>query len=172
VTQRKYNPKTTNQHTQAPWPARFWAKVEKNGPIFRPELGPCWLWLGTIIRGGYGMVRDPENHKMVPAHRAAFEIEKGKLAKEFDCCHKCDNPPCVRPSHLFAGTEFDNLRDAVTKERARRKLNWTKVRIIRWLKELGLPQRKIAPIFGSDQSMISRVATRRCWQRDPREVEA
>ena len=159
-----------NQHTKGPWPERFWNKVDKNGPVIRPELGPCWIWVGTLIRGGYGMVRHPETHKMVPAHRTAFEIENGRMDKKFDCCHKCDNPPCVRPNHLFAGTGFDNLRDAVSKERHSHKLNWVKVRAIRWLQELGLSQIEIAPIFGVDKSMISRVVTRQSWQRDPREV--
>lgn len=74
----------------------------------------CWLWLGPRW-GGYGhfiKMKRPEK-----AHRAAFRIKYGSIPKGKIICHKCDNPLCVRPSHLFAGTHKENTGDMFKKGR-------------------------------------------------------
>ena len=97
--------------------ARFWAKVDKNGPIpeHRPELGPCWVWTGSANKLGYGSLRFP--YGLVKAHRMSYGIHKGPLPDGLFACHECDYPPCVNPDHLFAGTALDNSRDCLAKQR-------------------------------------------------------
>jgi hypothetical protein len=100
--------------------ARFWTHVNKNGPIpiQHPELGSCWLWTGANPDGRYGRFRG-EGRRQVGAHRFSYELEYGPIPDERPIiCHHCDNPPCVRPSHLFAGTVRDNADDMMAKGRS------------------------------------------------------
>ena len=101
--------------------ARFWTFVEKNGPIY-PTLGtPCWLWTGYRMPSGYGNFMDYiEGRKDRLAHRYAYRTFVGPIPDGIFVLHRCDNPPCVRPDHLFLGTQADNLIDAVAKGRQSR----------------------------------------------------
>lgn len=94
--------------------AQFWAKVRK-----QPGDG-CWEWTGSFNDKGYGKVR--VDGRMVRAHRVAWELAHGPLSLPADAtvCHRCDNPACVRPDHLFLGTQLDNIRDRDAKGRAAR----------------------------------------------------
>lgn len=111
---------------------RFWAQVNKDGPIVRPEFGPCWVWTGlTMIwrKQTYGKfnVADPTRplrsrnrlaRRHIPAHRFSYELANGAIGDPMlFVCHKCDNPPCVRPDHLFLGTPQDNIDDMIAKGR-------------------------------------------------------
>ncbi len=100
---------------------RFWEKVDKNGPVptHCPELGPCWVWTGALHTGGYGILKVPGSKKVVRAHVFAWEQENGLLANGLFALHRCDNRPCVRVSHLFDGTNADNMRDMAAKGRAK-----------------------------------------------------
>lgn len=102
---------------------RFWAKVDKNGPIVPGMTTPCWLWTGARA-GGYGKVYvGGRSGGMVGAHRVAWEVLVGPIPDGLRVLHRCDNPPCVRAdpdpalSHLFIGTQSDNLRDMAAKGR-------------------------------------------------------
>lgn len=91
--------------------ARFWSRVIKS------DDDGCWLWTGPFMkyRGGYGqMTIAKKAHK---AHRVAFVLAYGPFPNDLHVLHHCDNPPCVRPSHLFVGTRSDNMRDAASKGR-------------------------------------------------------
>ena len=98
--------------------ARFWAKVDKSGPVpkHRPHLGRCWLWAAGVRGDGYGAVALP-GHKQMSAHRFSFTLEFGDPG-ELQVLHKCDVILCVRPSHLFSGTIDDNMADMVQKLRS------------------------------------------------------
>ena len=84
--------------------ARFWAKVFKT-----PN---CWFWLGALDTSGYGIVTVNGRHRM--ATHLSWFIAKGEWPKE-QLLHDCDIRQCIRPSHLFEGTNLENIRDAVRK---------------------------------------------------------
>lgn len=94
---------------------RFWEKVTKTDS--------CWLWNSTLSSMGYGVIgirtRDRRKNSMVYAHRFSYELHNGTFDKSLVVCHKCDNPKCVRPEHLFVGTQTDNMRDCANKGRLR-----------------------------------------------------
>jgi HNH endonuclease len=94
----------------------FWANVDKNGPAVRPELGPCWVWTRSTHDFGYGRTRDKEGNTRF-AHRKAWRLTYGEIPEGLDVLHRCDNPPCVRPTHLFLGTDADNVADKMAKGR-------------------------------------------------------
>jgi hypothetical protein len=74
----------------------------------------CWEWKGSINRG-YGVIS--HNKKILKAHRVSYELHYSEPLNDLHCLHKCDNPSCVNPLHLFAGTNYDNMRDKVIKGR-------------------------------------------------------
>lgn len=76
----------------------------------------CWEWLGSKNRvGGYGIFY--RNRKKYYAHRYYYEAVFGEIPKGLSACHKCDNPGCVNPNHIFIGTHRDNMLDASRKGR-------------------------------------------------------
>lgn len=92
---------------------RLWSRVDKSGE--------CWTWTGPVDRKGYGYmyVRPGKGggvHRFT--HRVSYELSTGRpIPDNMLVCHRCDNPPCVRPDHLFLGTQSDNLKDMRTKGR-------------------------------------------------------
>lgn len=96
----------------SPLTSRFWARVNEDGPVLRPELGPCWPW---GCGPGYGQVQVGPTREST--HRISWEIHVGPIPPGLCVCHKCDNPPCVNPAHLFLGTHLDNARDREAKGR-------------------------------------------------------
>lgn len=134
----------------------FWPQVKRTDT--------CWLWMGRRGHRDYGMYR----HHMVSyrAHRWSWMLEHGPIPPGLLVCHKCDNPPCVRPDHLFLGTPLDNIRDMESKGRARRttpprnpprKLTADlKLRVFE-LRELGLTQKVIGEQVGLHQSFVSKI---------------
>lgn len=75
----------------------------------------CWHWIGSIDVNGYGRIGS--NHKTIKAHRLSYEVNIGKIPNGLLVCHRCDNPPCVNPNHLFLGTIKDNNDDKISKGR-------------------------------------------------------
>lgn len=97
--------------------ARFWSKVDKDGPVpaHRPELGPCWVWTAGKHEQGYGIFSS-RSYPM-RAHRFSWELHYGPIPDGLFVCHHCDNPPCVNPEHLFTATHLGNMRDCIAKGR-------------------------------------------------------
>lgn len=87
--------------------ARFWSKVDRSGE--------CWTWTAACDRKGYGRMRFPRRHE--GAHRVSWELTNGPIPEGMFVCHRCDNPPCVRPDHLFLGSHRDNMADMFAKGR-------------------------------------------------------
>lgn len=75
----------------------------------------CWEWVGHRLKKGYGQMRCGK--KLVLAHRASWAAFKGEIPVGLFVLHKCDNPSCCNPEHLFLGTNADNMNDMVAKGR-------------------------------------------------------
>jgi hypothetical protein len=90
--------------------ARFWSYVNKEGPVIVPDLGSCWEWTSGLTELGYGRLVWKGSH--LRAHRVSYEIAYGDVPDGLFVLHRCNNPPCVRPSHLYAGTQADNVQQA------------------------------------------------------------
>lgn len=148
----------------------MWRRVDKDGPVpsHRPELGPCWLWTGATTHNGYGHLRIFE--QMYMAHRLTFMLENGFLSESLLVLHDCDNPPCVRPGHLFAGTQQDNIDDAARKGRLARgealpqaKLTEAGVKDIKRALAGGARGFELAKLFGVTQATICDIKKGRKW---------
>lgn len=148
---------------------RFWSKVTKTEG--------CWLWNGSLTPSGYGQF----SYKGRPIHasRAAFQIVHGvSLGPKDFVCHKCDNPRCVRPDHLFLGSPKDNVKDMVAKKRNRctpkygenhhqAKLSLVQVTEIRDLYATGgVTQRQLAKKFGVTQGIVGRIIRHENWNAE------
>ena len=93
--------------------SRFWSKVNKDGsiPSHRPDLGQCWEWTASLVHG-YGQISiGGRSFNPARANRVAWVIANGEIPEGLGICHACDNRKCVRPSHLFPGTQQDNMKD-------------------------------------------------------------
>jgi hypothetical protein len=97
----------TSQRASADLAARFWSRVNKTDT--------CWLWTGYVQAYGYGTLIIDKRMQM--AHRVSYEMAYGPILPGLFCLHHCDTPACVRPDHLFLGTQGDNMRDMVSKNR-------------------------------------------------------
>lgn len=137
---------------------RFWAKVDKSSE--------CWVWTAGRQHFGHGKFRPNGSAPHVLAHRFSYELAYGPIPDGLFVLHKCDNPPCVRPDHLFLGTQDDNMKDKVRKgrqakgpENGRSKLTWEqaaeirrrfpfrkKGEIVAWSREFGVNEKSVLQI--------------------------
>lgn len=160
---------------------RLWRYVDKSGPVpaHCPELGSCWLWTGTKDSYGYGYFQvAPRTPRK--ASRVSWELANGPIEGGLWVLHKCDNPPCVRPDHLFLGTAQDNTDDMIRKGRRRSggplvplrgrkngmaRLTSEQVLEIRSLyAERAATQEALAARYGIDQTTVSSVVRRKNWR--------
>jgi hypothetical protein len=91
-----------------PLTQRFWAKVHKTDT--------CWIWTASYDSWGYGHIKI--GAKAAKANRVAWELTYGSIPEGMCVLHRCDNPACVRPEHLFLGTNADNVKDRTIKGRS------------------------------------------------------
>lgn len=150
-------------------PEKFWTYVDKSA-----GADACWPWTGAKNNGGYGVVR--HNSKHVGAHRRAWVFANGcELTTEQFVCHRCDNPPCVNPAHLFIGTNAENVADMWAKGRGRypdlrgedhgmARLTEQDVRDIRARLAAGDAPSALASEFGVHAAHIRNIGYRRFWK--------
>lgn len=163
----------------------FWRKVSVKGP------DECWPWIGATLESGCGQIRIAGKNYL--ASRLSIFIHSGKDPAPLFACHKCDNPNCVNPAHLFTGTHSDNMNDMVAKcrhwirrdkmkgdnnpsrrhpERLSRGEEHYAARItadgVRTLRAAyqagGRTQQSLAEEFGIDQTTVSLIVCRKKWK--------
>ena len=135
----------------------------------------CWLWQGGVDSSGYGVmsigsvVDRTQRSELV--HRVSWCLEHGDIPDGLEVCHDCDTPRCVRPSHLFLGTNLDNAKDRAAKRRyqygeanGQAKLTADLVRFVRAAATNGRSQRSLARELNISQSLISLVVLRKIWR--------
>lgn len=126
----------------------------------------CWQWTAHADKNGYGVL--PGDKKNIRAHRLSYEIHVGQIPKELFVCHRCDNPGCVNPDHLFLGTAKDNNQDSLKKGRhyvgeknGRAKLTWEKVKNIR---QSNKSKKELAIIYEVSVQTIKAVKNNKVWK--------
>ena len=160
---------------------RFWSHVDKR------DAGECWLWRGGRDYGGYGAFKArASGYYQCRAHRFSWILANGAVPDGLWVLHRCDNPPCCNPSHLFLGTHDDNMADMVRKGRPARgdrngscvhpesrqrgeghplsKLNAEQVREIRALRAGGATLAYVAARFGVTARNVSAIYRRHTWR--------
>ena len=133
----------------------------------------CWGWSGCCPTPGYGQFRT--NGRLERAHRASWIINFGEIPEGMHVLHKCDNRICSNPDHLFLGTNLDNIKDMVSKNRHptlnkhgelnhKSKLKYEDIYGIRNLISAGLSQLKIARMYNVCQMTICLIANNKIWR--------
>lgn len=148
---------------------RFLSKVDQSGD--------CWPWTGARYPNGYGAFR--LGGRQTTASRASYQLFVGEIPAGYVICHKCDNPVCVRPNHLFAGTQKQNMADMDAKGRRRNgqrnqagelnnnaKFTWGLAREIRKLYGEGMPQAAISRHLGVSRLNVWNVVHNKSWVED------
>lgn len=156
------------RHEAKDWKARFWSKVSVAGPE------ECWDWIGAKTSNGYA--RMIIEGKSVMGSRVSYMIahDLDEFPEGLHALHHCDRPICVNPSHIFTGTDRDNLYDSMEKGRARsggrkgedqhlHKLTEDDVREIRRATSAGIQQKVLAERYGVHRDTIRNVMIGRTW---------
>lgn len=144
------------------------------------RTGGCWVWTGKKDADGYGMLYATGGD--FRAHRVAYELAFDRAPGDLCVCHTCDNPSCVRPSHLFLGTSQENTADRHAKGRSatgpklrreriargerqgQAKLTDGDVRTIRRERAAGVTQKELQARFGVSQGTISHIDSGKSWR--------
>ncbi len=155
---------------------RFWSKLRR--------VGECLEWTNVVDKDGYGQCY-PRNG-IRRAHRMAFFLHNGRIDDRLAVLHRCDNPRCCNPSHLYQGTMLDNAQDCVWRKRRPRgsdhhwnrsrenlragskcsqsRITEADVKDIRRMYEYGVSQSALARLYGVTQGAIWRIVKRKSWR--------
>lgn len=164
-----------------PVEVRFWRLVKVGSP------DECWPWQGTSVPRGYGQFTIDRFNKNRYSHRVAYQLTVGPIPDGLFILHKCDNPPCCNPAHLFPGTPLDNVKDMYQKGRAavgdkngarlhperiargekKSKLKLEQVLEIRRLHGEGYSYPEISKKTGIRAGCVGKVARRELWKHIP-----
>ncbi len=139
------------------------------------KINGCWEWQGKLNIDGYGSFVESKNGKKteIRSHRKSYEIFIGEIPEGMQVCHKCNNPCCCNPEHLWIGTPKENTQDCIKKRRffngkerakASGKLTETQVIEMRNLYKKGVSQKEIQKQFGISQPQVSGILTYKFWK--------
>lgn len=163
---RKPRSETTRTRTVRPRFAnvadRLWSRVDKDGE--------CWNWTGYVTSDGYG--RMGYDGRVEGCHRVAYQLVVGPIPEGMCVCHRCDNRRCVNPSHLFLGTNLDNMVDKTNKERQARgethpRAILTEAKVIEMRRIYaagGIIQAELAKHFGVSPGTVGCIVSRHTWK--------
>lgn len=139
---------------------RFWSHVDKS-----PREDGCWLWTAYRDKDGYGQTT--LNRVNTRSHRASYLFANGAFDFKLEVLHKCDNPQCVNPEHLFLGTQQNNMDDMFSKGRANKSRGESHVNhvltdaqvieIVRLYAQGGVFQHELASRFGVSRSHVGAI---------------
>ena len=137
---------------------KFWSCVDK---------GPgCWKWNAAHTSAGYGQIRI--EGKTVYTHRVVWEMGHGSIPNKQYICHTCDTPACVRPSHLFIGTQKDNMQDASRKGRTPRgELCGTSKLTVAEVKQIRISTGTVIEVskqYNINPSTVSKIRLKQRWK--------
>lgn len=136
-----------------------------------PRGDSCWEWTAGKDQQGYGMFY--ANHKTYKAHRVSYFLHYGEFDLSLCVCHKCDNPSCVNPSHLFLGTVTDNNSDRHNKGRSKNKptpgmshnmAKLTDRAVLDIRSRVDVLQKELAQKYGVSVATISRIQAGKTWK--------
>lgn len=150
---------------------RFWSKVNRRGPE------ECWEWKAYRNPNGYGQFRigPRSGGKVFLAHRVSYAMAAGVAPESISLhvCHRCDNPACVNPGHLFLGTAADNIHDMMVKGRYGKR-EWARgvahpmakltVEQVRAIRGSSGDQRETARMFGCSQGTVHLIRAGKIWR--------
>lgn len=141
---------------------RFWAKVNKDGALILDTK--CWEWTG-VRRGRYAQMGVNRCRKRVYVHRFSYALHFGECPEDMLVCHRCDNPSCVNPEHLFLGKNKDNSHDCLHKGRSRWAVLTVKdVVSIRERVAGGESARALGREYGVAPTTIENAVRRKTWR--------
>ena len=150
-----------------PVPDRFWSNVDQ---VTEDE---CWEWIGYRNKGGYGVFNLEHRHHgetgvRVLAPRMAWQLTNGPIPQGKYVLHKCDNPPCVNPKHLWIGSIADNQRDMAEKGRGNAPRILTKEQVLEIRAKYVKGQYgyiRLGKEYGVHHNTIVDIIKRRNWKR-------
>lgn len=148
-----------NYHILCP---RFWSKVDKT------DEGGCWIWTAGKNKNGYGAIG--VDCRIERAHRVSWFLHFGPIPEKMHVLHKCDNPACVAPHHLFLGDHLTNMLDKEAKGRAnqpigaRNKASKLTVEMVREIKLSNESQQILAERYGVTDGAINHIKMGRTWK--------
>ncbi len=148
---------------ERPLDVRFWERVDRSSE--------CWVWTRYRDRDGYGVFDPSRENGERRAHRWSWILFRGTIPNGLDVLHRCDNPPCVRPDHLFVGTTQANVADKVAKGRHAHgervggaKMTPEAVREMRRLRDGGMLLDALSALFGVHVTTVSHICRRETWR--------
>lgn len=138
----------------------------------------CWEWTGGRTGANYGAFTSGRKRYAL-AHRWQWTRHHGPIPAGMQVLHRCDNPPCVRPDHLWLGTPLDNMRDKIAKGRGRAmpsyvrgerhgmaKLTAEQVAALRAERAAGAPYSVLMARYGVSKTTVGKIANRKSWRED------
>ena len=135
------------------------------------QYSGCMEWSGYLSNDGYGILSFKGNNWR--AHRLAYTLIFGEIPKGMNVCHRCDNPKCANPEHLFIGTQLDNIKDRVNKKRCgdhkgvangRAKLSEKKVQLSRHIfSNCNITKASLGKMFGVSDVQICNIINNKSW---------